>query len=35
VHGVVSLELTGAIDVDDATYDNYLALSLAGYLASV
>jgi AcrR family transcriptional regulator len=33
VHGVVSLELTGAIEVDDATYDNYLALSLAGYLA--
>jgi AcrR family transcriptional regulator len=33
VHGVVSLELTGAIEVDDATYDHYLALSLAGYLA--
>jgi AcrR family transcriptional regulator len=35
VHGVVSLELTGAIEVDDATYDHYLALSLAGYLARV
>jgi AcrR family transcriptional regulator len=33
VHGVVSLELTGAIEVDAATYDAYLGLSLAGYIA--
>ena len=33
VHGVVSLELAGAIAIDDATYDEYLRLSLAGYLA--
>jgi hypothetical protein len=32
-HGAVSLELHGAIELDDATYDDYLALSLAGYLA--
>ena len=34
VHGVVSLELTGALEVDAATYDTYLTLSLAGYLIS-
>jgi hypothetical protein len=28
----VSLELHGAIEIDDATYDQYLTLSLAGYL---
>jgi AcrR family transcriptional regulator len=33
VHGVVSLELTGAIEVDAETYDAYLGLSLAGYIA--
>jgi AcrR family transcriptional regulator len=33
-HGAVSLELHGAIELDDATYDDYLALSLAGYLSS-
>jgi AcrR family transcriptional regulator len=32
-HGAVSLELHGAIELDDATYDDYLALSLAGFLA--
>jgi AcrR family transcriptional regulator len=32
-HGAVSLELAGSIEIDDATYDDYLALSLAGYLA--
>src|SRR5262245_12350225 len=32
-HGAVSLQLHGAITLDDATYDDYLALSLAGYLA--
>ena len=32
-HGVVSLELHGAIELDDPIYDDYLALSLAGYLA--
>jgi AcrR family transcriptional regulator len=32
-HGVVSLELHGAIELDAATYDDYLALSLAGFLA--
>jgi AcrR family transcriptional regulator len=34
VHGVVSLELTGAIELDDAIYDEYLGLSLAGYLVT-
>src|SRR5262249_48243425 len=29
-HGAVSLELAGSIQLDDATYDDYLALSLAG-----
>ena len=33
-HGAVSLELHGAIELDDATYDDYLALSLAGYLST-
>jgi AcrR family transcriptional regulator len=33
-HGAVSLELSGAIQLDDATYDDYLALSLAGFLVS-
>jgi AcrR family transcriptional regulator len=33
VHGVVSLELSGALDLDAATYDRYLGLSLAGFLA--
>ena len=33
VHGAVSLELHGAITLDEPTYDDYLALSLAGYLA--
>jgi AcrR family transcriptional regulator len=33
VHGVVSLELHGAIQLDDAQYDEYLGLALAGYLA--
>jgi AcrR family transcriptional regulator len=33
VHGVVSLELTGAIEVTAETYDTYLGLSLAGYIA--
>ena len=32
-HGAVSLELHGAIELDDETYDEYLALSLAGFLA--
>ena len=32
VHGVVSLELTGAIEVNADTYDQYLGLSLAGYV---
>jgi AcrR family transcriptional regulator len=32
-HGAVSLELHGAIELDDHTYDEYLVLSLAGYLA--
>jgi AcrR family transcriptional regulator len=32
VHGVVSLELTGAIEIDAATYDEYLRLSLIGFL---
>lgn len=31
-HGVVSLELSGSLDVDDATYDNYLHRSLAGFV---
>ena len=31
-HGVVSLELNGALDLDAATYDRYLFLSLAGLL---
>ena len=31
-HGVVSLELNGALDLDAATYDRYLGLSLAGFL---
>ncbi len=31
-HGAVSLELHGAIELDDASYDQYLTLSLAGYL---
>jgi AcrR family transcriptional regulator len=31
-HGAVSLELVGALDLDAATYDDYLALSLAGFL---
>jgi AcrR family transcriptional regulator len=34
VHGVVSLELTGAIAIDAETYDNYLALSLAGFIVN-
>jgi AcrR family transcriptional regulator len=33
VHGVVSLELSGAIEIDAETYDNYLALSLAGFMS--
>jgi AcrR family transcriptional regulator len=33
-HGAVSLELHGAIERDDQTYDEYLALSLAGFLVS-
>ena len=33
VHGVVSLELTGAIEIDAEIYDNYLALSLAGFMS--
>ena len=33
VHGAVSLELNGALELDDATYDEYLRLSLAGFLA--
>jgi AcrR family transcriptional regulator len=33
VHGVVSLELTGAIEVNADTYDRYLGLSLVGYIA--
>src|SRR5690349_9390331 len=33
VHGAISLEFHGAITLDDATYDDYLALSLASYLA--
>jgi AcrR family transcriptional regulator len=33
-HGAVSLELHGAIELDDQTYDDYLALSLAGFLVS-
>ena len=32
VHGVVSLELTGAIEIDAARYDEYLGLSLVGFL---
>jgi AcrR family transcriptional regulator len=32
VHGVVSLELNGALELDAAAYDRYLALSLAGFL---
>ena len=32
-HGVVSLELNGALDLDAATYDRYLFLSLAPFLA--
>ncbi len=32
-HGAVSLELHGAISLDDETYDEYLVLSLAGFLA--
>jgi AcrR family transcriptional regulator len=32
-HGAVSLELHGAIELDEAVYDDYLTLSLAGYLA--
>ncbi len=32
VHGVVSLELNGALELDTVTYDRYLALSLAGFL---
>jgi AcrR family transcriptional regulator len=32
-HGAVSMELHGAISLDDETYDEYLVLSLAGYLA--
>jgi AcrR family transcriptional regulator len=32
-HGAVSLEIHGAIPLDDATYDEYLFRSLAGYLA--
>jgi AcrR family transcriptional regulator len=32
VHGVVSLELTGAIEMDAARYDTYLGLSLVGFL---
>ncbi len=32
-HGVVSLEIHGAVELDDATYDEYLGLALAGYLA--
>ena len=32
VHGVIGLELNGTIEVDDATYDEYLRLSLAGYV---
>ena len=32
VHGVVSLELTGAIELDAAMYDEYLRLSLTGFL---
>lgn len=32
VHGVVSLELHGAMELDAATYDDYLALSLAGFV---
>jgi hypothetical protein len=31
-HGVVSLELNGALDLDAAQYDRYLGLSLAGFL---
>ena len=34
VHGVVSLELTGAIELDAATYDEYLRLSLVGFLTT-
>ncbi len=32
VHGVVSLELTGAITLDAAAYDQYMGLSLAGFV---
>jgi AcrR family transcriptional regulator len=31
-HGAVSLELHGAVQLDDATYEAYLTRSLAGYL---
>ena len=31
VHGVVSLELSGAIEIDAARYDEYLGLSLVGF----
>ena len=33
MHGVVSLELSGAIEIDAATYDEYLRLSLVGFVA--
>jgi AcrR family transcriptional regulator len=33
VHGVIGLELNGTIEVDEATYDEYLRLSLAGYMS--
>ena len=32
VHGVVSLELSGTMEVDDPTYDEFLRLSLTGLL---
>jgi AcrR family transcriptional regulator len=32
VHGVVSLELSGSLEIDVATYDEYLRLSLVGFL---
>ncbi len=32
VHGVVSLELSGTMEVDDPTYDEFLRLSLTGFL---
>jgi hypothetical protein len=32
VHGVVSFELNGTIDLDAPAYDEYLRLSLVGFL---